>query len=80
MVCPVCKDSGLTSRVYSKGIMATCLGFMPHYDEVGEKHSHNPNRHVEHFECSNGHTFERAYYIPCPSCGHVKAPDKIAAR
>jgi len=77
MICPVCKEAGLTSTVIEMGTSSTCLGFLRYHDEAGVPHSHNPNKHTTDFRCSNGHNFVRVYYVPCPSCGKVNAPEKI---
>jgi hypothetical protein len=64
--CDQCVAEGVTSRLYSKGSTATCMGFEAYYDEDGQYHRHDPNRHSDYFECSNGHKFSRTYKMPCP--------------
>lgn len=75
--CPVCVEQNLRSSVHSQGTTATCLGFRPYHDEDGVYHSHDPNRRTTYYLCTNDHSFQKIHYPPCPSCGEVKAPDKI---
>lgn len=66
MKCPICVAKGLSSTVTSQGVTATLLAWSPFYDKRGIMHSHDINRRLEGFACSNGHAFEREFLLPCP--------------
>lgn len=36
----------------------------------GVWHTHDPNRHVSAYKCSNGHVIEITYYRVCDICGY----------
>jgi hypothetical protein len=77
MICPVCKEQGLTSTLIDHGTEVTCLGYFPYHDEAGVRHSHNPNRHSTTYTCSRGHRCTRYFHQACPACGEVKDPETI---
>ncbi len=70
MKCPECQKEGLKSSVYEGAGMTTCMGWVPYYDEDGNYHSHNPNKHMMDFSCSKGHEWSTAYQSTCSSCDY----------
>lgn len=76
VVCPVCKQQGEKSTVTPRATFRTAMGGGSFYDEEGDYHSHDPNIHTKPFVCSNNHHFRRVFYMPCGTCGYVRAEDK----
>ena len=57
MICPVCQESGLQSKVFEHGISETLVGYSPFHDESGKRHVHNDNCQIARYSCSKGHEF-----------------------
>lgn len=74
MKCPECVKEGKRSTVSQGMSMTTCMGWAPFYDEDGNYHSHDPNRHETAYSCSNGHYFGESSVVKCPSCDYGAAP------
>jgi len=72
MKCPFCVEEGKKSIVHNKSLETTCLGFSSYYDEEGNYHSHNPNKHNDTYYCSNGHKWVESYKSTCPNCDYGK--------
>lgn len=72
MTCPECEAAGVQTRapIESLGTEQTCLGWLPFIDAAGSYHSHDPNRHWEHFRCWYGHRFSRQWQVRCASCAY----------
>ena len=63
--CPECQAADLKSVVEDLGGEATCLGWLPFYDEAGSRHSHDPNEYRHTYRCSNGHSWQNSFYGVC---------------
>lgn len=68
--CPKC---GNDERIADLGQSVTLMGFSPYWTG-GERHSHDPNRVTEGFECPCGEAWSKVRYNPCPACGWTAAP------
>ena len=77
MICPVCQEQNLKSRVTGGPGMTTLMGYFPYYDEDGKYHDHDPNTTTTHYNCSNGHYFSISQKGTCPSCDYVKDTKRV---
>lgn len=69
IICTVCKDAGLKSRVTRGASSKITIRPEEFYDEEGLYHYHDSNKCVTNFNCSNGHSFTTESYHGCPQCG-----------
>ena len=67
MICPICREQGLKSRVTDHGSSRTLMGGNETFwDEEGNYHFHAINKTTTSYSCSNGHNFYTKGYQPCP--------------
>lgn len=57
MICPVCADKVIKSRVFPGYATTTCIASQSFYDEEGHYHSHDINSTSQVFNCSQGHSW-----------------------
>jgi hypothetical protein len=77
VICPVCKEQGLRSKVFlSGGGIATAMASHQHYDEDGMLHLHDPNSFTEHLLCSEDHEWIRVTHKSC-WCGWSRGGESI---
>ncbi|PWU07235.1 MAG: hypothetical protein C5B43_00645 [Verrucomicrobia bacterium] len=78
MKCPECIKEGKKSTLNIGGMSVTAAGYRNYYDEDGDYHHHDPNKHKTYYSCSNGHIFYKEYYTPCNSCNfnHSETKDE----
>ncbi len=77
MKCQKCIDANLKSRVFIIGPTGKMKDVVPNatpsdrqqfFDEDGNFHRHDENRHLVSFECSLGHKFEEVFKTDCGKC------------
>jgi hypothetical protein len=66
MICPECREAGLTSVVTEGFGSTTAVYFPPFHDEAGRYHYHDGNATVVSFSCSRGHSWRET--LPPASC------------
>jgi hypothetical protein len=76
MRCPVCIKNKQKSEVIDLGCTATAMNCTSYYDKNGDYHLHDTNRYKSSFECTNGHRFERKFYMKCATCGYKHKENK----
>lgn len=65
MICPKCQEQGLKSCVTINRSMRDFGSIHQFYDEDGQLHFHDPNKHTDTFWCSNGHSGTVTSNFPC---------------
>lgn len=65
MICNKCQQGGKESKVFEGSETVTLVGGGDFYDEQGKHHFHDPNCHVSHHSCSNGHNFSVRHIQSC---------------
>ncbi len=73
MVCEKCAANGMKSKVYiQEGYAVAGWAYRRErfYDEEGKAHVHDEEPDVQHYKCTNGHTFHvsRLRQCPCHGC------------
>ena len=44
--------------------------YKPYYDEDGNYHHHDGNKHIMRYSCSKGHIWSERTFKKCPSCNY----------
>lgn len=57
MICPLCKELGLKSRITVGPTARNALHYPSYYDENGAFHHNNQSAYTTPYTCSNGHKF-----------------------
>ena len=76
--CPQCKAANKESTLKTVGSSSNLLSVPSFVDKQGKRHSHNTNRTVDSYKCSNGHTFLADRYHSC-WCGWDNRPKEVSA-
>ena len=58
MICQMCEETGLKSKLYILDSSSTLMSITQYYDENGNFVIEDPNIITTKYNCSNGHTFK----------------------
>jgi hypothetical protein len=70
MTCPHCDENCGSSKVTAEIGEGTTMGWFPFYDEQGLYHSHDPNKYIIHYSCTNQHYWTEQKKLSCPNCSY----------
>lgn len=75
MICPICRERNLKSKVYIGSSKLNTIMGSAYYDEEGIYHFHGNSATTTNYNCSNRHSFSVTTKMACPAypnkCDHA---------
>ena len=67
MICPICHQLGVSSKVFDQGSTSTLVAYIgaEFYDGQGKFHNHDDNCTIRYYRCSGGHHFSERRQNQC---------------